>query len=46
LRQANLVSQFESLKAQVNPHFLFNCLNSLSSLISQNPTKAEDLLMK
>jgi LytS/YehU family sensor histidine kinase len=44
LRQANLVSQFESLKAQVNPHFLFNCLNSLSSLISQNPAKAEDFV--
>jgi sensor histidine kinase YesM len=44
LRQANLVSQFESLKAQVNPHFLFNCLNSLSSLISQNPVKAEEFV--
>jgi len=44
LRQANLVSQFESLKAQVNPHFLFNCLNSLSSLISQDPNKAEDFV--
>lgn len=44
LRQANLVSQFESLKAQVNPHFLFNCLNSLSSLIAQNPNQAEDFV--
>jgi sensor histidine kinase YesM len=44
LRQANLVSQFESLKAQVNPHFLFNCLNSLSSLIAQDPNKAEDFV--
>lgn len=44
LRQANLVSQFESLKAQVNPHFLFNCLNSLSSLITQDPNKAEDFV--
>jgi sensor histidine kinase YesM len=44
LQQANLVSQFESLKAQVNPHFLFNCLNSLSSLISQNTEKAENFV--
>lgn len=44
LRQANLISQFESLKAQVNPHFLFNCLNSLSSLIAQEPNKAEDFV--
>lgn len=44
LRQANLVSQFESLKAQVNPHFLFNCLNSLSSLITQDPNKAENFV--
>lgn len=44
LRQANLVSQFESLKAQVNPHFLFNCLNSLSSLITQNPNQAEEFV--
>ncbi|MFD2571282.1 sensor histidine kinase [Spirosoma soli] len=33
--------QFESLKNQVNPHFLFNSLNSLSSLISDEPAKAE-----
>jgi sensor histidine kinase YesM len=44
LKQENLISQFESLKAQVNPHFLFNCLNSLSSLISQNPAQAEDFV--
>jgi len=44
LHQANLISQLESLKAQVNPHFLFNCLNSLSSLIAQNPAQAEDFV--
>jgi hypothetical protein len=36
LRKANLQSQFESLKQQINPHFLFNCLNSLSSLIEED----------
>jgi hypothetical protein len=40
LRKANLQSQFESLKQQINPHFLFNCLNSLSSLIEEDPEQA------
>ena len=40
LQEENIVSQFESLKAQVNPHFLFNSLNVLSSLIYVDPKKA------
>ncbi len=31
-----LTSNFESLKNQVNPHFMFNSLNTLTSLIYQN----------
>ena len=31
-----LSARYESLKNQVNPHFLFNCLNSLSSLINED----------
>ncbi len=31
-----LTSKFESLKSQVNPHFMFNSLNTLTSLIYQN----------
>lgn len=34
-------SQLLSLKSQVNPHFLFNSLNNLSSLIHEDPDKAE-----
>lgn len=41
LKEQNLQTQLESLKAQVNPHFLFNSLNSLSSLISEDADKAE-----
>lgn len=37
-------SQLLGLKSQVNPHFLFNCLNSLSSLISECPGEAEAFL--
>lgn len=34
-------SKYDLLKAQVNPHFLFNGLNTLSSLITEDPQKAE-----
>lgn len=44
LKRENLQSQLEGLKGQVNPHFLFNSLNSLSSLISDDPAKAEKFL--
>lgn len=44
LKKANLQSQFESLKQQINPHFLFNSLNSLSSLIEEDPRQAEVFL--
>ena len=37
-------SQLEGLKSQVNPHFLFNSLNSLSSLISEDEEAAEKFL--
>jgi len=44
LRQENLHSQFQSLKNQVNPHFLFNSLNSLSSLIENDQKKAVEYI--
>lgn len=34
-------AQFESLKNQIDPHFLFNSLNVLSSLIEENPEQAQ-----
>lgn len=34
-------SKYDLLKTQINPHFLFNSLNSLSSLIIENPQQAE-----
>ncbi|MEO0789999.1 MAG: histidine kinase [Bacteroidota bacterium] len=47
LRQENalmarkqLEAQFELLKSQINPHFLFNSLNALGGLIQIDPTKA------
>jgi LytS/YehU family sensor histidine kinase len=41
LKKANLQSQFEGLKSQINPHFLFNSLNTLSSLIEVDAKQAE-----
>lgn len=46
LLRANLQSQFDSLKGQVNPHFLFNSLNTLSSLISKDPIRAESFVVE
>jgi LytS/YehU family sensor histidine kinase len=43
-RHANILSQFENLKNQVNPHFLFNSLNTLSALIDENQEKASDFV--
>lgn len=34
-------AQFETLKNQLDPHFLFNSLNVLSSLIDENPIQAQ-----
>jgi two-component system, LytTR family, sensor kinase len=41
LEKDNLEARYNSLKSQVNPHFLFNSLNSLMSLLENNP-KAEE----
>ena len=44
LLQANLQRQFDSLKDQVSPHFLFNNLNVLSTLITKDPEKADEFV--
>ena len=44
LEKMSLQSQLTSLQSQVNPHFLFNSLNSLSSLIYENPRQADEFL--
>ncbi len=44
VRQMSLQQEFEILKSQVNPHFLFNCFNTLSSLIVEDPKRAEIFL--
>lgn len=39
-------AKYESLKSQIDPHFLFNSLNVLTSLISEDPKKAEKFTSK
>lgn len=46
LRTENLVNQYESLKSQLNPHMLFNSLNTLYSLIRESPDKAQNYLQE
>lgn len=42
LREAEL----RALEAQVNPHFLFNCLNSIRALVVENPPLAQDMITR
>lgn len=39
-------AEIERLKAQINPHFLFNSLNSVSSLITNQPDQAREMLVR
>jgi sensor histidine kinase YesM len=40
IKKKALQNQFDNLKNQVNPHFLFNSLNSLSALVEEDGTQA------
>ncbi len=44
----NLVTEAElkTLKFQINPHFIFNSLNSMSALTTINPDKAREMILK
>jgi len=44
LKKEYMHSRLLGLKSQMNPHFLFNSLNSLSSLIQEDAEKAEEFL--
>jgi two-component system LytT family sensor kinase len=46
LRRENIQSQLDILKSQVNPHFLFNSLNTLSSLVHENPDLSVEFIQK
>lgn len=44
LEKENTIIRFETLKNQLNPHFLFNSLNVLSSLIKKDSDKAQKFI--
>jgi hypothetical protein len=37
-------SQMRSLQQQLNPHFLFNCLNSLRGMVDEDPRRAREMI--
>ena len=43
-RKLAVEARLRSLEAQIHPHFLFNTLNSISSLIAVNPEHAEQIM--
>lgn len=46
LREENLKYKYKSLKSQVNPHFLFNSLNTLSELVYDDAKKADNYIQQ
>jgi len=46
LKEEQLVFRYETLKNQINPHFLFNSLNTLSSLVFSNQELADTYISK
>jgi sensor histidine kinase YesM len=46
LEKQNLVSELALLRSQINPHFLFNTLNNIEGLISNDAQKASDSIIR
>lgn len=44
-QRAELQARLEALQARIRPHFLFNSLNSIASLVVSDPTKAEQAVL-
>jgi tetratricopeptide (TPR) repeat protein len=44
LHQENLMARFETLKSQIDPHFLFNAMNTLYTLVETEPKKAREFV--
>jgi two-component system sensor histidine kinase AlgZ len=44
-KQAELRARIEALQARIRPHFLFNSMNTIASLISINPEQAEEAVL-
>lgn len=46
MRLALRDAQLRALESQVNPHFLFNCLNSIRALVAVDPPRAQDMVTR
>lgn len=46
LHAENILNQYEVLKNQLNPHMLFNSLNTLRSLVRENQDKAQEYIQE
>lgn len=46
LEKENIQSQYETLKSQISPHFLFNNLNTLANLIEEEPNLAVEYVQR
>jgi LytS/YehU family sensor histidine kinase len=44
--QLKTQAELQTLQSKINPHFLYNALNSIASLIHEDPDKAEDMTLK
>ncbi|SOD14529.1 Histidine kinase [Pedobacter xixiisoli] len=46
INQLKTKAELQALQSKINPHFLYNALNAITSLIHEDPDKAEDMTIK
>jgi signal transduction histidine kinase len=46
LRELKTRAELDALQSKVNPHFLYNSLNSIHTLIDQQPAKAKEMILQ
>lgn len=46
LNELKIKAELEALQSKINPHFLYNALNSITSLIHEQPALAEEMTIK
>lgn len=46
INQLKTQAELQALQSKINPHFLYNALNAITSLIHEDPDKAEDMTIK
>lgn len=46
LQQQVTEAELRALRAQINPHFLFNCLNTIADLVVRSPSRAEAMILR